>query len=140
MRICFFSSFFIFYFITSTSLVQYFSLVIVLFLSEFLIGSIAFVFRGGIARMVANEMKHSIEKHYNASDRGNLLAPSVAAIYDHLQTELHCCGIQSYEDWYDINAWSGERWVPKSCCKPKITDTGYQDGSGDDAGLVDCRK
>lgn len=90
--------------------------------------------------MVANEMKYGIEKHYNASDRGSIIAPSVAVIYDQLQTELQCCGIHTYEDWYDISSWPGERWVPKSCCKSKVADTGYQDGSGDDGGLVDCRK
>lgn len=111
---------------------------IVLFLSEFLLGSIAFVFRGGIARMVANEMKYGIEKHYNESDRGSIIAPSVAVIYDQLQTELQCCGIHTYEDWYDIGSWQGQRWVPQSCCKPKATDSAYQDGSGD--GSVDCRK
>jgi len=119
-------------------LIIYFSLVIVLFLSEFLLGSVAFVFRGGIARMIANEMKYGIEKHYNASDRGSLIAPSVAVIYDQMQTELQCCGIQSYEDWYDISSWPGERWVPRSCCKPKLFDNS-QDGSGD-GGFLDCRK
>lgn len=99
------------------------------------------MFRGGIARMVANEMKYGIEKHYNASDRGSLIAPSISVIYDQLQTELKCCGIHSYEDWYDISSWPGERWVPRSCCKPNIVENlNYQDGSGDDSGVKDCRK
>lgn len=119
---------------------QYISLVVVLFLSEFIIGSIAFVFRGGIGRTISNDLKYGIEKHYNISDRGSLIAPSVAVIYDQLQTQFKCCGVHSYEDWYDIRSWPGERWVPKSCCKPRLIDNfNYQDGSGDD-GFLDCTK
>ncbi|KFB51607.1 AGAP007373-PA-like protein [Anopheles sinensis] len=57
-------------------LVIYFTLVVLLFLSEFLLGSLAFVFRGGIGRMLAQELKYGIEKHYNVSDRGGFLTPS----------------------------------------------------------------
>lgn len=113
---------------------------IVLFLSEFLVGSLVFVFRGGISRTISNDLKYGIDRYYNASDRGGLIAPSVAVIYDQLQSEFHCCGIHSYEDWYDIKSWPGERWVPRSCCKNKLIENlNYQDGSGDDSG-VDCTK
>lgn len=67
---------------------QYFSLIVLLFLSEFLLGSLVFVFRGGIGRTVQNELKYGIEKHYNASDRGGLATPSVASIWDNLQTTV----------------------------------------------------
>lgn len=61
---------------------------VVLFVSEFLLGSLAFVFRGGLGRILANELRFGIENHYNASDAGALAAPSVAAIWDHLQSEV----------------------------------------------------
>ena len=63
-------------------------LIIMLFLSEFLIGSIAFLFRGGLGRTLANELRFGIEKHYNASDRGSLVAPSIAAIWDSVQQSV----------------------------------------------------
>lgn len=63
-------------------------LIITLFLSEFLIGSIAFIFRGGLSRTLANELRFGIEQHYNASDRGSLIAPSVATIWDNVQTSV----------------------------------------------------
>ena len=65
-------------------------LIIMLFLSEFLIGSIAFIFRGGLSRTLANELRFGIEQHYNASDRGSLIAPSVATIWDNVQTSVSC--------------------------------------------------
>lgn len=34
----------------------------------------------------------------------------------HLQ--FYCCGIKNYEDWYMIQAWPDEKWVPDSCCIP----------------------
>lgn len=64
-------------------------LIITLFLSEFLIGSIAFIFRGGLSRTLANELRFGIEQHYNASDRGSLIAPSVATIWDNVQTSVN---------------------------------------------------
>lgn len=36
---------------------------------------------------------------------------------------MHCCGVRTYEDWYDIDAWSGERWVPTSCCRTIVNQT-----------------
>ncbi|XP_053672485.1 tetraspanin-9 [Anopheles nili] len=120
-------------------LVIYFTLVVLLFLSEFLLGSLSFVFRGGIGRMLTQELKYGIEKHYNVSDRGGLLTPSVGSIWDKLQVDLQCCGVSSYEDWYDISAWPGERWVPASCCRTQYGSI-FAEGSGDELSNVDCQK
>lgn len=43
--------------------------------------------------------------HYNTTDRGGMIAPSVSAIWDKVQVELQCCGVNSYEDWYEIDDW-----------------------------------
>lgn len=75
---------------------QYFTLVVLLFLSEFLLGSLAFVFRGGIGRMMVHELKYGIEKHYNVSDRGGIFAPSVASIWDKVQVEVRCGAQKSF--------------------------------------------
>ncbi|XP_050328200.1 LOW QUALITY PROTEIN: tetraspanin-9 [Bactrocera neohumeralis] len=121
-------------------LVLYFLLIVMLFLSEFLIGAIAFLFRGGLGRTFANELRFGIERHYNASDRGSLIAPSVAAIWDSVQQSFECCGVSSYEDWYDIQSWSGKRWVPESCCRPSEARSLLTEGSGDSFLRVDCGK
>lgn len=65
-----------------------------LFLSEFIIGALAFVFRGGLGRILVAELRDGLEHHYNATDRGGLATPSVATIWDALQTNVSvriCC-------------------------------------------------
>lgn len=54
---------------------------------------------------------------------------------------MRCCGVTTYEDWYDIGSWRGERWVPESCCRPVFNTTSVAayltvEGSGDDG--LDC--
>ena len=34
--------------------------------------------------------------------------------------QFDCCGVQSYKDWYSINAWPDEAIVPDSCCLPWV--------------------
>ena len=124
------------------SFFQYFSLIILLFLSQFIVGALAFVFRGGISRTLAMELKDGIVKHYNVTDRGGMITPSVSALWDKVQVDLNCCGVNSYEDWYNIENWPNQRWVPKSCCRPRYNLTAdLLEGSGsDDDGSFDCRK
>lgn len=58
---------------------------------------------------------------------------------------MHCCGVRTYEDWYDISSWPGERWVPASCCRTVVNQTAAAlmsavEGSGDHYGYggSDC--
>ncbi|KAG5682774.1 hypothetical protein PVAND_012106 [Polypedilum vanderplanki] len=121
-------------------LIIYFSLIIVLFLSEFIVGALMFVFRSGISRAITMDIKDGIEKHYNSSDSGGLITPSVSGIWDRVQMELQCCGVNSYEDWFHIEQWPKEKWVPKSCCRTRHTmSPELYEGSGFDVD-DDCRK
>lgn len=52
-------------------------------------GSLIFIFRGGIGRTLVNELKYGIEKHYNVTDRGGFATPSVATIWDQLQINVN---------------------------------------------------
>lgn len=87
------------------------------------------------------DIKDGIVKHYNSTDRGGmLLSPSVSTIWDRLQMEVQCCGVNSYEDWYHIDQWPREKWVPKSCCRTRHTmSPELFEGSGYDVD-DDCRK
>lgn len=52
--------------------------------------------------------------------------------------KVHCCGVNSYEDWYDISSWPGERWVPDSCCRPLFNESfSLVEGSGYE---INCSK
>jgi tetraspanin-9 len=119
---------------------QYFSLIIVLFLSEFIVGALVFVFRTGISRALTMDIKDGIVKHYNTTDRGGFVTPSVSKIWDNIQTELQCCGVNSYEDWYHIENWQSYKWVPASCCRTRHSmPSEMYEGSGYDTD-DDCRK
>lgn len=100
-------------------LITYFSLVIFMFLVEFLFATLAFVFRENLNYAVKEELKAGIDLHYNGTPANNL-----ENLWSHIHTEFHCCGVNGYEDWYDINAWPGKNYVPNSCCLPQyINDT-----------------
>lgn len=123
-------------------LVIYFSLIILLFLSEFIVGALVFVFRSGISRAITMDIKDGIVKHYNGTDRGGMISPSVSSIWDKVQSDLQCCGVNSYEDWYYIENWPKDKWVPRSCCRTKqsLSTDQYFEGSGSDYIEEDCRK
>lgn len=98
-------------------LISYFILVIVILLTEFTCGTLAFVFREKISHTLKEELKDGIQNHYSVNETGD---NSLNRIWDHLQLEFRCCGVSSYEDWYLISAWPKERWVPDTCCLPAV--------------------
>lgn len=86
------------------------------------------------------DIKDGIVKHYNATDRGGMISPSVSSIWDKVQVDLQCCGVNSYEDWYFIENWPRDKWVPKSCCRTRHTmSPELYEGSGYEV-EDDCRK
>lgn len=46
------------------------------------------MFRGGLGKILTNELKDGIDKHYNATDCGGVAVPSVASIWDKLQRNV----------------------------------------------------
>lgn len=100
-------------------LITYFSLVVFMFVAEFLMGSLAFVFRERLGHTLREELQNGLRHHYNVTAHG---PNSLVAIWDHLQSEFHCCGVKDYVDWYMIDAWESKHWVPNSCCLPAAAD------------------
>ncbi|KAF5274273.1 hypothetical protein FQR65_LT04391 [Abscondita terminalis] len=96
-------------------LITYFSLVVFIFVAEFLMGSLAFVFRERLGHIMRRELQDGLRHHYNITAHGPY---SLVTIWDDLQSEVRCCGVDNHEDWYSIDAWVNERWVPESCCLP----------------------
>eukprot|EP00058_Branchiostoma_floridae_P022971 XP_002608461.1 hypothetical protein BRAFLDRAFT_128016 [Branchiostoma floridae] len=39
--------------------------------------------------------------------------------------EYHCCGMNSYRDWYRLPAWPSQTWVPDSCCRVPAEGCGH---------------
>lgn len=109
-------------------LVTYFSLVIVMFLVEFMFATLAFAFRSWLGAFMVEELQSGIRHHYNTSSTNAL-----HNLWSHVHKEFRCCGVVEYTDWYKISAWPKESWVPNSCCLPDYannTDCGHS-GSAD---------
>lgn len=105
-------------------LITYFSLVIFMFVVEFLFATLAFVFRENLESTLREELTEGIRLHYNTTESNSL-----QNIWNHIHKEFHCCGVTNYEDWYLIDAWPGKRNVPTSCCLPEFannTGCGYE--------------
>ncbi|XP_046743214.1 tetraspanin-9 [Diprion similis] len=107
-------------------LITYFSLVILMFLAEFMMGTLAFVFREHLSKSFKEELQFGIENHYNATTEPGTLP----AVWDHIHTEFHCCGVRDYTDWFRISAWPLEDRVPDSCCMKRKRYCGELDTEG----------
>ncbi|EZA50586.1 tetraspanin-9 [Ooceraea biroi] len=107
-------------------LITYFSLVILMFLAEFMLGTLAFAFRENLARSMREELLYGIEKHYNITREPGTLS----TMWDHIHTEFHCCGVRDYTDWFQIEAWPQEDRVPDSCCMQRERYCGRLDPEG----------
>lgn len=94
-------------------LLTYFSCIILLFEIEIFLAVIAFVFRQFLGETLINELKNGIKHHYNISAVGS---NGLVDIWDQVQIDLKCCGVINAADWYHIDAWPSETWVPDSCC------------------------
>lgn len=55
-----------------------------MFLAEFMLGTLAFVFREHLARSLKEELLYGIEKHYNVTREPGTLP----AVWDHIHTEV----------------------------------------------------
>ncbi|KAK9509770.1 hypothetical protein O3M35_007008 [Rhynocoris fuscipes] len=99
-------------------LITYFSLVILMFLIEFSLATLAFVYRESIHDALKKDLMDGIKLHYmNSSDNG------LDMLWNHIHDNFHCCGYNNYEDWYEIDAWPTKRIVPESCCLPVYRNT-----------------
>ncbi|CAF2701565.1 unnamed protein product [Rotaria sp. Silwood2] len=55
---------------------------------------------------------------------------------DAIQRRLHCCGIDEYRDWFNADIWSGQTYVPDSCCIEEKFDCGKQINVNETNGLI----
>ncbi len=50
--------------------------------------------------------------------------------------KLHCCGIDQYQDWFNADIWTGQPYVPDSCCIEEINGCGKQVAANETYGLI----
>ncbi|KAJ8873552.1 hypothetical protein PR048_024370 [Dryococelus australis] len=77
---------------------QYFSLVIFMFVVEFLMATLAFVFRENLGHLLHEELKAGIEDHYDpASD------PGFASIWTHIHDEVRLHSTELTTWWFFVH-------------------------------------
>ena len=50
--------------------------------------------------------------------------------------QLHCCGIDQYQDWFNADIWTGQPYVPDSCCIEEKSGCGKQITANETYGLI----
>ncbi|XP_050079068.1 tetraspanin-7-like [Anopheles maculipalpis] len=80
-----------------------FSLVVIL---EIILASAAFSMYNRVDSMLTRRMTTGIQRFH--TDR------FMRSSFNHMQTEMNCCGVQSYVDWSNFHP---NRDLPNSCCR-----------------------
>ncbi|XP_016839390.1 tetraspanin-9 isoform X3 [Nasonia vitripennis] len=95
-------------------LITYFSLVILIFMAEFMLGTLAFVFKDQVGDNMKSQLRYGISEHYTEENMHE--SGTFSNFWDYIQSTFQCCGVDKYYDWYNIKAWPREERVPDSCC------------------------
>lgn len=90
----------------------YFALVVLIFILEFIVGTLGFVYRKEVGELLQRELKAGLQDDYQPNG-------SIAETWDQIQQAFSCCGVYGHGDWYQIPAWPDEARVPVSCCLPE---------------------
>ncbi|XP_025830410.1 CD82 antigen [Agrilus planipennis] len=89
-------------------------LVIILIL-EVTAGGLAAAYKGKADLETRNFLKSTISKYYAVPEK----ADAVTLMWNHLQAQLSCCGVDDYRDFDSSPKWvaeKGRKQVPESCC------------------------
>lgn len=102
-------------------LITYFVFVVIIFIMEVVVGIMAFVYKSEIERVVGQELQKGIKSRYPPmnSDKDE---DGLRATWFLIQSNLKCCGVYNYTDWFNSNGWPENNYVPHECCKINATD------------------
>jgi tetraspanin-9 len=114
-------------------LVSYLTLIVTIMMLEIAAGTLGYVFRAHIRETLHQELIDNVKFKYSANDTSG-----IASTWDIVQNKFNCCGVDSYQDWYNSTAWPAEQWVPESCCSP-LNSTLEADNSMDICGRDEAR-
>ncbi len=56
--------------------------------------------------------------------------------FSSIYLQLHCCGIDEYRDWFNVDIWSGQSFVPDSCCIEEKAGCGKAINMNETYGLI----
>lgn len=84
------------------------TLLIIIFVLEAMVGIAGIVLRHKTTEFLEENLNKSMARYGNDSE--------IQATWDAVQTQMDCCGIENYTDWYPYNINKTEA-LPLSCCK-----------------------
>jgi len=115
-------------------LITYFIIVLSIFIA-FIVGAVL-VYQGGLDDQVKQPLIDSMQ--YYKDQPTEKVDISFKAIWNTVQEELRCCGVNNVTDWtLAINAnWEGNAIKPEGCCEW----TRDQDAKNSAAQILECRK
>lgn len=96
-------------------LIVYFIFVFLMLLLEIIITVLGCTQKEIVQETVTQQMVISIRESYDPTEVDD--EQGLVKIWDQLQVEMKCCGVNSYSDWYNIYAWPNKQQVPDSCCQ-----------------------
>ncbi|KAF5270384.1 hypothetical protein FQR65_LT05572 [Abscondita terminalis] len=85
---------------------------IIILILEVTAGGLAAAYKGTAEEETRNFLKTTIKKYYASGNRTD----AVSLMWNHLQAQLSCCGVDNYKDFADAPKWDKTKVVPESCC------------------------
>ncbi|XP_078333842.1 tetraspanin-4-like [Crassostrea virginica] len=97
-------------------MVVYFIFVLIIFGLEVAATALILSYQKDIKSAIREEMLYSMEYSSDPSIQSEK-REGIAQLIDNIQTDLQCCGVNNYKDWYNIQN-HGERVRPSCCVDP----------------------
>jgi tetraspanin-9 len=92
-------------------LISYLTVIVTIMVLEITAGTLGYFFRHTIRDTLHTELIEGIRFRYSENDTNGM-----KVTWDQVQNAFNCCGVDHYQDWYNISAWEDKEWVPASCC------------------------
>ncbi|XP_053674896.1 CD63 antigen [Anopheles nili] len=95
-------------------------LLILIFILELAAGISGYVLRNDTRELVSNALNSSMKSY------GNEHSGDITLIWDEIQVDFDCCGVDGSLDWSRANSNKfNETFLPMTCCRPLTGAVGY---------------
>lgn len=105
----------------SCMLISFLTILVIILILQIAAGIALYVLRSKIENIIRKQALKVIDKY----------SPKMRDVVDDIQDGFHCCGIESYTDWFSSKGWGKNDSVPDSCCKVEKERCGSSDLSSD---------
>ncbi|XP_043911177.1 CD63 antigen-like [Protopterus annectens] len=112
----------------SCMLITFLTILVIILILQIAAGIAFYVLRSKIENIIRKQALKGIDKY----------SPKTREIVDDIQDEFHCCGVDSYTDWFSSHGWGKNGSVPDSCCKVEKETCGSTDLSSSNINQNGC--